>query len=68
MRVKVILGDDGSAVLSVENQDGLSFEQARERLTKLQALLGDLPIAMVGEAERHSHPHDHQHAYHPVYA
>lgn len=69
MRVELILGNDGSAAISVANGEAGSFEEARAKLERVKALLGDLPIEFAGEVERHvhgpdgQHVHTHQHAH-----
>lgn len=68
MQVKIILGDDGTAMFAVDNTQGLSFEEAVARMAGLRQLLGDLPISFTGEPERHVHPHEHEHAHEHVHA
>lgn len=55
MRVRLVLGADGSMALAVDNEQGVTFEEAKFKLDRLTAILGDLPIVMTGEVERHIH-------------
>lgn len=57
MEVQVIIGLDGSVAIVVENQNGLSFEDAKARLEKFQEecnLIG-VPIAWGESIEMHLH-------------
>lgn len=60
MIVDVIIADDGSVVLSVDNTEGLTFEEAKAKLEDVRERLGaaGAPIVFEGDVERHVHPHE----------
>jgi hypothetical protein len=67
MEVKIIMGLDGSVALVVENQNGITFEEAKAKLEAFQAqanLVG-VPISWGESIEMHLHDakgqHVHQH-------
>lgn len=63
MQVKLAMGNDGSVLLAVDNEQGATFEDATEKLAVLRAALGDLPIVFTGGVERHVHSGEELHVH-----
>lgn len=55
MQVKLVMAADGSMVCAVDNEQGVTYEEAARRLQVLRNVLGELPILFTGEVERHVH-------------
>lgn len=60
MHIKLILGNDGSMAFAVDAAPGLTFEEAKAKITALTDILQgmNIPIQFDGEVERHIHPHE----------
>lgn len=63
MEITLLVAPDGKLVLTVENQGGLTFAQAKAKLVALKAQLQaeGLPVNFSDEVEQHIHGTEGRH-------